>query len=417
MKHFKALVEKEDVYIEGFANSFQVDREFEKVDPISLQIENFLLNKQLLFNHDTDLVIGGVVEVKRTEKGVWVRAKLSRSNDSQVSYVRDMVKEGFLRAFSIRFDKPTWVQDPENPKILIAKEAELLEVSIVTIPCQPQSLFSIVKSFNFSKCKNVEEAKGQVMRQKGMLFAEAVAEMMATRFENPEAEKDKVLASLAEASGVAVEVVAQACAGELTPVPESLASAIAAMFEVDPERMAELVEVDANREAEAAETQEEEQDSEDEIAADDKNEDDETIEDLEDSDSEDEEKGEMPDEDSDKEMTEEKSLSKQNPSFDAILQSNELLGSIATSLRTLNETMMRVLEVTEQMASRSAEAPIQETANEPPPETLSEDTEIEGLTDDDDDDEFLSVDEAKAVVEAITKVASRLDKLTLKQRH
>ena len=83
-----------------------------------------------------------MVEHKVDNKGLWIKARISAASE-----VFNLVKDGVLTAFSVGFR----VKDAEYnsaTELFVIKELELLEISIVAVPCNQDTLFSLSKSFD-----------------------------------------------------------------------------------------------------------------------------------------------------------------------------------------------------------------------------------------------------------------------------
>jgi HK97 family phage prohead protease len=145
--------------IEGLANTPNVDRGFDRVEPeaFAASLPEFLKNPQLLFNHDVFWPVGSVVALEVRPEGLWCRCKV----DDEL--IKTWVREKRVRAFSVRFmvlarrfdpnptgrePDPSGQLRPEPPEIRVVTKAELLEISIVTIPMNRQSLFSVTKGLD-----------------------------------------------------------------------------------------------------------------------------------------------------------------------------------------------------------------------------------------------------------------------------
>ena len=135
------------VMIRGMASTNHSDR---AGDVISAEawtkggLENFKNNPVILFNHDYDKPIGRATGVKVTENGLELEAKISKSAPAAVC---ELVKDGVLGAFSVGFK----VKDADYLKEtdgLMIKDAELFEVSVVSVPCNQAATFSLAKSFD-----------------------------------------------------------------------------------------------------------------------------------------------------------------------------------------------------------------------------------------------------------------------------
>ena len=105
-------------------------------------MQNYLKNPIILFNHNYNTPIGKATALKATENGLELEAEISES-----SSVYGLVKDGVLGAFSVGFQ----IKDAdyiEETGGLDIKDAELFEVSVVSVPCNQDATFSLAKSFN-----------------------------------------------------------------------------------------------------------------------------------------------------------------------------------------------------------------------------------------------------------------------------
>ena len=145
---FKALDEDDGgVHICGMASTADFDR---AGDTISAEawtkggLHNFEKNPIILFNHDYNKPIGRATGLKVTENGLELKAKISKSAPDHVA---QLVKEGILGAFSVGFrvKDADYLAETDGLKI---KDAELFEVSVVSVPCNQAATFSLAKSFD-----------------------------------------------------------------------------------------------------------------------------------------------------------------------------------------------------------------------------------------------------------------------------
>ena len=147
------------VTIEGWANRAVVDdmgdmMKFDKVD-----MQRYEKNPILLYNHDRNLPVGRVVETKLSEQGLWVKGVISNSKDVVVSYVRDLVKEGILKTFSIGFEPRNEERKADHNEIT---EWRLNEISIVTLPANIEAEFTLAKALG--DAKSLDEARSLVLK-------------------------------------------------------------------------------------------------------------------------------------------------------------------------------------------------------------------------------------------------------------
>jgi HK97 family phage prohead protease len=69
---------------------------------------------------------------------------------------RSLVKEGILGAFSVGFrvKDADYLSETDGLKI---KDAELFEVSVVSVPCNQAATFSLAKSFDSMKSTKISK--------------------------------------------------------------------------------------------------------------------------------------------------------------------------------------------------------------------------------------------------------------------
>ena len=145
---FKA-VESDDgsVMIRGMASTADFDRAGDSISAEAWQkggLKNFEKNPIILFNHDYDRPIGRATGMKAGPDGLELECKISKSAPGNVA---ELVKDGVLGAFSVGFR----VKDADYLKEtdgLMIKDAELFEVSVVSVPCNQAATFSLAKSFD-----------------------------------------------------------------------------------------------------------------------------------------------------------------------------------------------------------------------------------------------------------------------------
>jgi HK97 family phage prohead protease/HK97 family phage major capsid protein len=154
------------ITIEGYASTTDIDRQGDVV-PVSVWekgIQNYLKNPVILAYHDHSEPVGRMVEHRIDGKGLWIKARIS----SAASEVFNLVKDGVLTAFSIGFR----IVDAEYnsaAELFVVKELELHEISVVSVPANQNTLFSLSKAFDTAEefksfkmqfAPNSESAKG-----------------------------------------------------------------------------------------------------------------------------------------------------------------------------------------------------------------------------------------------------------------
>lgn len=210
--------------IEGWANRAVVDRGMDVISPDAWKFDNYKKNPVVLFNHNMDKPIGKSVDVKPMEGGLWVKCQISKSADPTISMVRDLVEEGILNSFSVGFESKQAQKNSEG--INEIKEAELYEVSIVSIPMNQDSSFSLTS-------KSYKEARKEILILKGAKVAAALREAIDQK-------EDFDLAKFAEESGLNPDELKEVLAGNVTPVPQPILEAFASSLSLELESLLSL---------------------------------------------------------------------------------------------------------------------------------------------------------------------------------
>lgn len=174
----------EKLYIEGMANAYVEDRMNEIVNPSGCDTKNYVKNMILLSDHmySSSYAIGIVEELRVENDGVHFTAyigdpKLGPLTDKQKE-IRSLVAQQILKTVSIGFIPkeivvPEW---DENTGQMISpariESWEMLELSVVPIPCNQDSVFdmkssksnenSLTKNDVFNE--NVKKAEGTVVQ-------------------------------------------------------------------------------------------------------------------------------------------------------------------------------------------------------------------------------------------------------------
>ena len=145
---FKTLGESDDggLDIKGSASTNALDRAGDIIEPGAWTkggLDNYKNNPILLFNHNYDRPIGRAKELEVSENGLDITARISKSAGD----IKDLIKDGVLGAFSVGFKvkDADYISETDGYKI---KDAELFEVSVVSVPCNQNAVFSVSKSFD-----------------------------------------------------------------------------------------------------------------------------------------------------------------------------------------------------------------------------------------------------------------------------
>lgn len=195
----------ESIFIEGYASTVDIDRSGDVVPKSVWEagIQNYLKNPIILAQHDYDDPIGRMTDYKVDDKGLWVKARIS----SAAEEVFGLIKDKILTAFSIGFR----IMDAEYnsaAEVFVIKELELVEISVVSVPCNQNTLFDLSKAFD--NAEDYKEFKQQFAPKgdsaKGL---ESKTEAKSTTTKELEMTPEEIQKMLADAAAKAAEQATQ----------------------------------------------------------------------------------------------------------------------------------------------------------------------------------------------------------------
>ncbi len=146
--------EDQKLFIKGIANENIIDRMDERLEPVGVDIRNFLKNRVLLLDHlyITSAVIGRVYELKPEDNGVHFEAYIGDPKEAPLTQqqkdARSLVAQKLVQTVSVGFI-PQKIKAPifddegklEEPAVILAWE--LLELSVVAVPANPGAVFDL----------------------------------------------------------------------------------------------------------------------------------------------------------------------------------------------------------------------------------------------------------------------------------
>ena len=196
----KDFTESEDgamrARIKGYASTPSVDRYDDSVEPQAFEKsirKSYKNNPVILFQHKSDKAIGIATVMYIDHKGLYIEADIY---DKEIA---PKIREKILRGFSIGFipkevefrDGDGKLLDPINDNIWasdvkrIIKEVDLVEISVVSVPANQETLFTAEKSIKNYFAKNYNVNSDNMPTQKNLL--ETKEEEVVETPEAPEA--------------------------------------------------------------------------------------------------------------------------------------------------------------------------------------------------------------------------------------
>lgn len=146
------------IKIRGFASTPGLDRYDDIVQPTAFAnaMKTYMANPVVLLGHDSDKPIGSVVEYNISPEGLEVVAEIVNNTDD----VFEKIQNKTLRGFSIGWICNDCIYREEGSKQIREVTAlDLVEISVVATPANPQTLFTLAKSLKkfFAERKEEEE--------------------------------------------------------------------------------------------------------------------------------------------------------------------------------------------------------------------------------------------------------------------
>jgi len=141
------ILDSDERIIEGYATTETVDRENEIItrEAVKAAIEKYMMFPTIRFMHERK-PIGKAIDFAIDHKGLRIKAKILK-NIKEADEAWLMIKEGILKAFSIggRILEAKQYFDKEIGKtVRKITKMELLEVSLVDVPANPETLITVL---------------------------------------------------------------------------------------------------------------------------------------------------------------------------------------------------------------------------------------------------------------------------------
>lgn len=166
-----------------------VDRDGDTIDPKGWDLKSYIANPVVLWAHDySSPPVGKAVNIKSTEHGLQADVEfLPQGMNQFADMIHDMCKSGFLNATSVGFRGMEY-DEAQGRKGYDFKKQELLEFSIVPVPCNPEALAQ--RGIKNEQLK--QYAKDMNAWAKGIL-GEASPKMTQEQFDSLSGELAKIL--------------------------------------------------------------------------------------------------------------------------------------------------------------------------------------------------------------------------------
>lgn len=148
------------------ASTSSIDRDNEIIDQNGWELKNYLKNPVVLWAHDSrSLPIGMATKVYLEGGNLIVEGKFAPANANPVAeQVFQLYKEGYIKTVSVGFIGKSWETARINEKdVWIWKSVELLELSFVPVPANPEAL-TVLTAKGFDK--KLFKGEGKTVEEK-----------------------------------------------------------------------------------------------------------------------------------------------------------------------------------------------------------------------------------------------------------
>ena len=132
--------------IKGYANTVSKDRAGDVIVKEAWEkgaMDDYLKNPIVLAFHDYSRPVGTTISHSVTDRGLEIVAEISKA----AGEVYNLIKDGVLKTFSVGFSIKDADYDRGEDTFFI-KDLSLYEISVVSVPANQDSTFSLAKSFD-----------------------------------------------------------------------------------------------------------------------------------------------------------------------------------------------------------------------------------------------------------------------------
>ena len=234
-----------ELFIEGWANRAMkdgakvIDRGKEHIPGTEWKVDEWKKNPIIFFNHDRDMPIGKGVAVKVSDEGLWIKAKISKSDVPEIKKVRDLIEEKILKTFSVGIDVDS-EEDVEG--VLHLKGVNLLETSVVSLPMNQESDFET--STKMMKEEPKEKIAEKICNAKGAYVAGAVHNAIYENMNNEDFSREEALNKISQQAEISLEQLFEILAGNTIAITEEQIQAFSTVLGMDGAKLGELNQAD-----------------------------------------------------------------------------------------------------------------------------------------------------------------------------
>lgn len=145
-----------DLWIEGYASDFGIDRQEEAFETGSFErgLKSYLeRNPIMLYHHQYDKALGQFTDARVDQKGLWVKGRVDApAAGSWAEDVFNKIRKGTIRSFSVGglFKRR---MTSAGPRIY---DVDLGEISVTPFPVNPRTTFSVIAKKAFEGVEGIQ---------------------------------------------------------------------------------------------------------------------------------------------------------------------------------------------------------------------------------------------------------------------
>ena len=164
----------------GMASTDDIDRDNEIIVAGAFN-KSLNTNKPILFNHNQDEPIGVTTKLEERENGLYIEAKLPKSDEFVSKRIIPQMLAGSLTKMSIGAMPVKKSIEYRQDGVKLFHEMELLETSIVPIPANKNAEITYMKKFELEEAKSINSKRDfeNILRD-SKLFSKSAAVYIAS---------------------------------------------------------------------------------------------------------------------------------------------------------------------------------------------------------------------------------------------
>lgn len=150
------ILDEENMILDHCVSDDQPDRVGDDIDQKGWDTKNYMMNPVVLDGHDySKPPVGKCLSLYTKDNQLRAKTQFAPTEEGKKYF--QLYKSGFMSAFSVGFIPKEY--DINKTGGYHMKKQELLEYSVVSVPCNPRAIKSFLQENNIKEEQNMDEAK------------------------------------------------------------------------------------------------------------------------------------------------------------------------------------------------------------------------------------------------------------------